>query len=225
MEAHKTDRTTGEPDHGPFQPFEDADKEVRKATGWWWLYVLLGLVSIALGVTALASRITAVATLVAVLAVFLIYTGVAEIVFAATIRRHAWAGILAGIASLAAGIIALAWPGITLYVLVIFVGASLIAWGIYRIYLSFTDPAVRPRAVTLIEGLALMAIGTLALAWPKVSILVLAVLVSVAFIVFGAFAFVGGLHLLDLHHAARKAHKEADKVLKGDTTDVHHHAA
>jgi uncharacterized membrane protein HdeD (DUF308 family) len=128
MESQKTDRTSREPDHGLFQPFEHANTEVRRATGWWWLYVLLGLVSVALGVAALASRLTAVATLVAVLAVFLMYTGMAEIVFATTIRRHAWLGILTGAASIAAGIIAFAWPGITLYVLAIFVGASLVAW-------------------------------------------------------------------------------------------------
>ena len=232
MESQKTDkedRTTGEPDNGLFQPFEHANKEMRRATGWWWLYALLGLVSVALGLTALASRLTAVATLVAVLAVFLIYTGMAEIVFATTIRRDMWLGILAGAASILAGIIAFAWPGITLYVLAIFVGASLVAWGIYRIYLSFTDPIIRPRAVTLIEGISLMALGTLALAWPNVSIVVLAVLVGVFFIVFGVFSFVGGLHLLDLHHAVKKAGAEADKVLKdrddATTNGLHHHAA
>lgn len=225
----KTDGTTGEMDHGLFQPFEHAKMEMRRATGWWWLYALLGLVSVALGVTALASRFTAVATLVAVLGVFLIYTGVAEIVFATTIRRDTWVGILAGLASIAAGIIAFAWPGITLYVLAIFVGASLIAWGIYRIYLSFTDPVIRPRAVSLIEGISLMALGTLALAWPNVSIVVLAVLVGVFFIVFGAFSFVGGLYLLDLHHAVKKAGAEADNVPMGrddaTTNGLNHHAA
>jgi len=229
MEAHKsddTDRVTGELEDALIHPFEYTTKQVRKATGWWWLFVLLGLVSIVLGVTALASRITGVATLVAVLALFLIYAGVFEITLAATIRRHTLLGIVTGLASIAAGIIALAWPGITLYVLAIFVGASLIAWGVYRIYLSFTDPVIRPRAVTLIEGAVLVALGVLALAWPNVSIAVLAILVGIFFVIFGTFSFVGGLHLLDLHHALKKAGKEADKVLKDedDTTPkgIHH---
>ena len=189
--------------------------------------MLFGLASIALGVTALASRIDAVATLVAVFAVSLIYAGVAELAFATTIRDHKWLGILTGVASVAAGFIALAWPGVTLLVLAVLVGASLISWGIYRIYLSFADPVLRPRAVRLIEGIVLTALGVLALAWPNVSILVLAVLVGVFFIVFGIFSFVSGLHMLDLHHALKKAEADQDLKDKDDATtrDIHRHAA
>ena len=137
--------------------------------------------------------------------------------------------MLAGVASIAAGFIALAWPGVTLFVLAVLVGASLISWGIYRIYQSFADPFIRPRAVTLIEGIVLTALGVLALAWPSVSILVLAILVGVFFIVLGIFSFVSGLHMLDLHHALKKAEAEADKDLKDEDNatikDIHHHAA
>jgi len=225
----KTDKTTGEFGDALLQPVRYITKEARKAAGRWWLFVLFGLVSVALGLTALASRIDAVATLVAVFAVSLIYAGVAELAFASATRQNRWLGILAGLASIAAGFIALAWPGVTLLVLAVLVGASLVSWGIYRIYLSFADPFIRPRAVTLIEGIVLAALGVLALAWPHVSILVLAVLVGVFFIVFGIFSFVSGLHMLDLHHALKKAGAEADKALKDEdettTTDIHRHAA
>ena len=189
--------------------------------------MLLGLGSIALGVTALASRIDAVATLVAVFAGALIYAGVAELAFASTTRQNRWLGILAGVASIAAGFITLTWPGVTLVVLAVLVGASLISWGIYRIYLSFADPFITARAVTLIEGLVLTALGVLALAWPNASILVLAVLVGVFFIVFGIFSFVSGLHMLDLHHALKKAEADEDLRDNDDRTarDIQRQAA
>jgi uncharacterized membrane protein HdeD (DUF308 family) len=232
MESQKTDKThntTGELEDALLHPVGHIAKEARKATRWWWLFVLFGLVSVALGVTALASRIDAVATLVAVFAVSLIYAGTAELAFASTTRRHTWLAVLAGAASIAAGFIALAWPGVTLLVLAVLVGASLISWGIYRIYLSLADPFIRPRAVTLIEGMVLTALGVLALAWPHVSVLVLAVLVGVFFIVFGIFSFVGGLNMLDLHHALKRAGAEAAKDLKdkdGTTTkNIHRNAA
>ena len=230
MESQKTDKrdtTTGELGDALLYPIRHITKEARKAAGWWWLYVLFGLISVALGVTALASRIDAIVTLVAVFAVSLIYAGMAELAFASTTRQHKWLGILAGIASVAAGFLALAWPGVTLLVLAVLVGASLISWGVYRIYLSFADPFIRPRAVTLIEGIVLTALGVLALAWPNVSILVLAVLVGVFFIVFGIFSFVGGLHMLDLHHALKKAEADQDLQGKDDATakDIHRHAA
>ena len=223
----KTDKTTGELGDALLHPVGHIAKEARKSTRWWWLFVLFGLVSIALGVTALASRIDAVATLVAVFAGSLIFAGMAELAFTSTTRDHKWPGILAGVASIAAGFIALAWPGVTLVVLAVLIGVSLISWGVYRIYLSFVDPYIRPRAVTLIEGILLVALGVLALAWPNVSILVLAVLVGVFFIVFGIFSFVSGLHMLDLHHALKKAEADQDLTDKDDTTtkDIHRHAA
>ncbi len=233
MEAQMTDRTdktTGGFGDALLRPVGQIAQEARKATRWWGLFVLFGLASIALGVTALASRIDAVATLVAVFAASLIFAGMAELAFATTTRRHTWVGVLVGVASIAAGFIALAWPGVTLLVLAVLIGASLISWGVYRVYLSFVDPYpyIRPRAVTLIEGILLVALGVLALGLPNVSILVLAVLVGVFFIVFGIFSFVSGLHMLDLHHALKKAGAEADQDLtdKSDTTkDIHRHAA
>ncbi len=229
MESQKTDkrdRPAGKPDV-PIEPVGDFGREVRSATAWWWLYTLLGLGSMVLGVAALASRINAVGTLVAVLSLFLISTGLFEIAFAATLRRHTWLGILMGMGSTAAGIMALAWPGITLFVLAVFVGASLIGWGTYRIYLSFTDPLLKPRAVTLFEGIALTALGVVALVWPNVSIFVLAALVGVFFIVFGLFSFVGSLQLLDLHQALKKAARGVDQPESDGhgTRDIHHHAA
>jgi len=223
----KTDKTFGEPGDALPNPIGHIAEEARKSTRWWWLLVLFGLASIALGVTALASRIDAVATLVAVFAGSLIFAGLAELAFTSTTRDHKWPGILAGVASIAAGFIALAWPSVTLVVLAVLIGASLISWGVYRIYLSFVDPYVRPRAVTLIEGVLLLALGVLALAWPNVSILVLAVLVGVFFIGFGIFSFVSGLHMLDLHHTLKKAEADQYSTDKGDTTtkDIHRHAA
>ena len=57
----------------------------------------------------------------------------------------------------------------------------------------------------------------------------LAILVGVFFIVLGIFSFVSGLHMLDLHHALKKAEAEADQALKDEDEapikDIHHHAA
>jgi uncharacterized membrane protein HdeD (DUF308 family) len=83
-------------------------------------------------------------------------------------------------------------------VLAVLVG-SLIS-GASGIYLSFVDPYIRPRAVTLIEGILLVALGVCATGLAERLHLVLAVLVGVFFIVFGIFSFVSGLQMLDLHH-------------------------
>jgi len=206
-------------------PLEFAEGEARRATGWWWLYVLLGLVSIALGATALASRINAIATLVAVFAAFLLFTGAVEFVLGLSGRRVAWLAVVAGVASMVTGVVAFIWPSISLFALAVIVGVSLLCWGIYHIYLSFADPVIRPRTVTLIGGMACTAIGVLALAWPRISIVVLAVLVGVFFIVYGVFAFIAGLRLLDLHHELRRAETQRDSDVGETHRDRPRHAA
>jgi len=221
MEPKKTNEAgrAGEPGDILMLPADAVGKEVQRATRWWWIPLLFGLASVALGVTALASHVGALTTLVGVFAISLMYAGAAEIAFAATTRYRTWVGVVAGVASIAASVLALFWPGITLLVLAVILGASLISWGVYRIYLSFSDPILRPRAVILIEGILLLALGVLALVWPQASVLVLAVLVGVFFIVFGVFSIVSGLHLLDVHHAVRKARAEAHDAARSSTRD------
>jgi uncharacterized membrane protein HdeD (DUF308 family) len=204
MEAQAADKATPEREQSLLLPFDLSDKHVQRATGSWWLYVLLGVVSVAVGATALASQISAVSTLVLVFAAYLFYAGAAELAFGAMSRRTSWLAIVTGLASIAAGIIAVAWPGITLFVLAIFIGASLLSWGFYDIYLSLADPVIRPRAVVLVQGIALAALGVFALARPNISIIVLAILVGVFFIVYGAFSFVAGLRLLDLRQQVKR---------------------
>ena len=205
MEPHETRGETKELQDALLHPLEFAEGEARQATGWWWLSVLLGLVSIALGATALASRISAIATLVAVFAVFLMFTGIVEFVLGLSSRRVSWLAVVTGAVSMVAGVVVLIWPNISLFALAVIVGVSLLCWGVYHLYLSFADPVIRPRAVTLVGGLACSALGVLALAWPGISIVVLAVLVGVFLIVYGVFAFVAGLRLLDLHHVLKRA--------------------
>jgi len=222
MELEKTEkaaRKTDAPGDILVLPAEAIGKEVQGATRWWWIPLLFGLASVALGVTALASHVGALTTLVGMFAISLLYAGGAEIAFAATTRYRTWVGVVAGVTSIAMSVVALFWPGITLLVLAVIVGASLISWGLYRIYLSFSDPILRPRAVALIEGILLLGLGILALAWPEASVLVLAVLVGVFLIVFGVFSVVNGLHLLDVHHAVKRARAEAHKAARFSATD------
>ncbi|HTX68990.1 MAG TPA: DUF308 domain-containing protein [Thermoleophilia bacterium] len=219
MSSHETDRvdkTIAEWEQVFFHPFDAAAEQVRHVTRHWGLYVIVGLLSIALGVVALSSRITALSTLVAVFAVFTIYAGAVEIWLGTKIRERSWLAIVTGVASIALGIIALAWPSITLYVLAIFVGVSLMGWGVYDMYLSFTDAFVKPRAVTLVAGIVLAALGVLALAWPNVTIIVLAVLVGVLIIAYGIFSFAAGLWMLDLRRQLKRAEVKSHEQTKTD---------
>jgi len=190
-----------------FRLFGATSEQARRATGSWWLYVLLGLVSIALGAYTLSTRVNALTTLVILFGIFFLYAGVVEMTMGVISRQARWLAIVAGVASIAAGIVALAWPSITLFVLALFVGWGLLVWGVYNIYLSLSDPVVRPRAITLAGGIIMIALGVLALAEPGITLVVLAAIVGIAFIAYGVAAFVAGLRLADLHRELRRSEK------------------
>ena len=209
MKTPSTDKTSqgGERILGPLhRVYRDA----KRATGYWWLSVLLGVVTIAVGVFALASQFNAVSTLVALVGMLLLFAGAVELVLGAAIQPVSWLAIIAGVASFTLGIVALAWPGLTLVALAFFVGVGLLVWGIYDVYLSLTDPVVRPRSLALISGIALVALGVFVLAHPITSGVVLGVLVAVFLVVQGVFSFVVGLRMLDAHRAMKRFEKRLE---------------
>jgi uncharacterized membrane protein HdeD (DUF308 family) len=209
MKTPSTDKTSQDGERIP-GPLHTVYRDVKRATGYWWLSVLLGLATIAVGVFALASQFNAVSTLVALAGMLLLFAGAVEFVLGAAIRPASWLAIIAGVTSSTLGIVALVWPGMTLLVLAFLVGVGLLFWGVYDIYLSLTDPVVRPRSFALASGIALVALGIIALVWPIGSGVVLGVLVGIFLVVQGVFSFVAGLRMLDAHRAMKRFEKRLE---------------
>jgi uncharacterized membrane protein HdeD (DUF308 family) len=94
--------------------------------------------------------------------------------------------IVRGILALAVGIMALAWPGVTVLALVIlFAVYAFIASGLEAMR-AFSSAKAGPVIGHLLLGLADLAAGVIALAWPAPTALVLVLIV-------GAWAVVAGL--------------------------------
>ena len=94
--------------------------------------------------------------------------------------------IVRGILALAVGIMALAWPGVTVLALVIlFAVYAFIAAGLQAAR-AFSSRTAGPVFGHLLLGLADLAAGVIALAWPGPTALVLVLIV-------GCWAVVGGL--------------------------------
>jgi uncharacterized membrane protein HdeD (DUF308 family) len=98
----------------------------------WWVSLLLGLLAVAAGAVALIwPDITAVALAVLV-GIWLVVTGVIEIISAAQQRRErrrvAWLG-LAGVLSVMAGVLALAWPVLGAFALAALLGVFAMVYG------------------------------------------------------------------------------------------------
>jgi uncharacterized membrane protein HdeD (DUF308 family) len=113
----------------------------RQADEGWALFLALeGLAGIAAGVIAfLWPRITAVALLY-LIAVWAIVRGIFEIIFAIQLRReiqNEWLLGLAGLLSIAFGVLLAIWPGPGLLVILWTIGVYAIILGVLQLFLAF----------------------------------------------------------------------------------------
>ena len=98
---------------------------------WWWILVR-GLAAILFGIAAFAWPGLTIWALVILFAGYAIVDGASMIVFGRRLGNWFWYG-LAGLASMAAGVIAIAWPGITAMALLWVIAAWAILSGIFQI--------------------------------------------------------------------------------------------
>lgn len=83
------------------------------------------------------------------------------------------------------GVVILAWPGLTIETLAVLVGAGLVAHGVIGVVGALTGLVHDERTATVLEGLTAIVFGVLALAWPDVTVLVVAVLFGARTVLFG----------------------------------------
>jgi uncharacterized membrane protein HdeD (DUF308 family) len=106
----------------------------------WWPLVLMGLLGIAAGILTLKwPGITALALLL-VIAFWSIFRGILEIVAAVRLRDlipGEWWLIIAGIASIAFGVLLVIYPGSGLLAVVWLIGIYAVIYGIVMLMLSF----------------------------------------------------------------------------------------
>jgi uncharacterized membrane protein HdeD (DUF308 family) len=112
----------------------------RSENQHWWVLIIEGIVGVAAGIlTMIWPGITALALLF-VIAAWALVTGGLEIAAAIRLRKvitHEWLLVLAGIASIALGIILALFPGPGALALVIWIGAYALVSGAMMIGLAF----------------------------------------------------------------------------------------
>jgi len=106
----------------------------------WWLLLLGGLLGIGVGLlTLLAPGVTALALLFYI-AIWAVSTGVLEIVTAIRLRKEIegeWMLVLAGLASVAFGVLLMARPGAGALAVVWMIGSYAVVFGIILVTLAF----------------------------------------------------------------------------------------
>ena len=156
--------------------------DLRKAGGW---VIVWGVLLIVAGIVAIVEPgVAAVATTLLIAWLF-VFAGVVELVYAFQQRAHdgfAWK-LIAGVATLAAGVCMLVFPIASIASLVLLIGAFLMASGISSVLLAFK---LRPRAGwgwVLFDGaLSIVIAIMIASGWPQNSIDFVGILVGLCLI-------------------------------------------
>ena len=160
----------------------------------WWAGAAIGLVCAVLGATIIFRPFASLSALVWLIAAGMLVTGIGDLVSS---RRSPTPGVaaLVGIAWIVGAVLVLAWAGLTLRALAVVVGVLLVVGGVARVVAGIRG-STDQRLAAGILGVAEVIFGVLALSWPDLTLLVVA-------IVFGARTVLFGLSLIGDAWASR----------------------
>jgi uncharacterized membrane protein HdeD (DUF308 family) len=157
-------------------PVSDRDvfeiDEAEQVARDWWLFLLAGIVSLVFGVLILSVdwSLDGLAAFIGTL--FIVY-GASLVVTRPLDGGVRSTNIVAGLASIVAGIVLLAWPGRGLYTLAVFFGAWLVALGVLHIVGAFVNRNAPFWWLVLVIGLLEIVLGIWALRRPGLSLAVI----------------------------------------------------
>jgi uncharacterized membrane protein HdeD (DUF308 family) len=117
----------------------------RSSDKRWWIFLILGLVSIGAGVISVIHPALTALVLVLVMGANALVTGILDLVIAVQMRKrlpHLWLLVLAGLASVVFGVLVFLFPGAGALALVWLIAAHAIVIG--ALFIALTVRAGRP---------------------------------------------------------------------------------
>jgi uncharacterized membrane protein HdeD (DUF308 family)/alpha-beta hydrolase superfamily lysophospholipase len=147
-----------------------------------WGLLVLGVLCVLLGAVLTLRPFASLAVLVLLVAAGLLLTGVTDLLRWRSTRDRS--SLLSGVLWLVAGIAVLAWPGLTVRTLAVVLGVALVLGGVVRIAAGLRGTRGE-RVAAVLLGAAAVVLGVLALAWPDVTVFVVAVVFGVRLVLYG----------------------------------------
>jgi len=181
----------------------DATADLNRRSGW--VVIVAGALSLLAGILAIVFPDITLLALALIAGINLLLLGIMALVSAVTSDRDATVrvlGAMVGLLGVIAGVVVMRRPGESLLAIVLILGVWFIVSGLVDAVRAFTTP--EDRAFRALAAVADVGLGILILALPDVSLVTLAVLAGIAFIVRGLFAIYAGIHL---RRAASAAHE------------------
>jgi uncharacterized membrane protein HdeD (DUF308 family) len=171
---------------------DDAARSVAKR--WAWFFAA-GIAITVLGILLISNIYDAARTLAVLVGLALLVQAIDEFVNASRYSPK-WAGYALGAVYLVTGVLALAWPDITLWALAVVVGVGSLISGVGELIFVIRNHHDLPnRWVFVLLGLASVAIGIMALAWPRATVAVLALLLGIRVLIAGIVLIIFSLGL------------------------------
>ncbi len=153
---------------------------------WRWVIAAGGVACVVLGAWLVVAPLRSESTIRWVIAAGMALSGIAEIASSASARRPGLAQAV-GALWVFTGLVVLGVTSLTLYGIAVVVGIALVAGGVIRLADALTNRG-NGQAVQLLAGTTNVLLGGLAVAWPAVTLLVLAIVFGVRTIVVGVVA-------------------------------------
>ncbi len=167
----------------------------------WWLFLIVGLVSIIAGILAIVYPDITLLALGIFIGVGLLFTGALDVAEAigGSPDSRALAAIV-GVLSIIAGVVCLRRPGESLLAIVVVLGVFLIVEGVIRFIRAFSE--LEDRAAMMGLGILDAILGILILSLPGVSLVTLAVLFAISLLLRGGFMVFVAFKLRGARHRA-----------------------
>lgn len=168
----------------------------------WKSTLISGILSLVLGGLILAWPGRTVVLAAIVFGVYLLVTGVAQVIFAFSLHVSAGSRVLlfiSGAASLILAVLAFRHfgtdPLLAILLLAIWIGIGFIFRGVATTVSAISDPNLPGRAWAIFIGVISLLAGVVVLASPFASIVTLAIVVGVWFVVIGVFEIVSSFSI------------------------------
>jgi uncharacterized membrane protein HdeD (DUF308 family) len=176
------------------------DEEIHEARSTSWLFLALGLISIAAGVIILAKPSDSLTTLAVIAGIFVLIDGLFDL--GVSLRRsteNRGLAAIMGVLSVVVGVLLIRHPIGGVLAVALLIGIWLIAVGIVRLVGAFER---EHRAWNIIVALIEIAAGIVIVASPPIAFTTLALIVGIAFIASGVATCALGWTMHALSHDA-----------------------
>jgi uncharacterized membrane protein HdeD (DUF308 family) len=168
----------------------------------WKSELVSGILSLILGVLVLVWPAKSMLVAAVLFGVYLLITGIAQVIFAFSLQVSAGSRVLlfiSGAASLILAVLAFRHfgsdPSYAVLLLAIWIGVGFILRGVATTISAISDPALPGRGWSIFFGVITLLAGIIVLASPFPSIITLAIVAGVWFVVIGVFEIVSSFSI------------------------------